>query len=234
MSDEVYSLTSYSKKYLEYCDNFLFDCDGVILDSNDLKTSAFREALTLYPKPSVDEFIKYHVSMGGVSRYEKFKYFFQQIYFQPNSSYLAAEASERFAKILSGQLSNAKLAENLATLRALTSGKKWYVISGGDQAELRHLFKSRSLSSYFDGGIYGSPKNKYDIIDLLIANGSLSGTAVFFGDSKYDMQVAQHYGFKFIFVHGWSEQKELLNFCYQEKIPTIKALKDLLTQELSN
>ncbi|MDC0336583.1 HAD hydrolase-like protein [Alphaproteobacteria bacterium] len=233
MSVEVYSLNSDFEKHFESCDNFLFDCDGVILNSNYLKTLAFREALGLYPQSRVDEFIKYHVSMGGVSRYAKFNYFFQEIYFQPNSSDLAAEVSERFANILCDQLRNAEMAANLSTLRSLTSEKRWYVISGGDQAELRQLFKSRSLSTFFDGGVYGSPRNKYEIIDLLISNGSLSGSSVFFGDTSYDMQVAQHYGFKFIFVHGWSEQKELLSLCCQRNIPTIKALENLINPESS-
>ena len=31
------------------------------------------------------------------------------------------------------------------------------IASGGDQEELRFLFKEKNIASYFDGGIYGSP-----------------------------------------------------------------------------
>ena len=60
-------------------DFIVFDCDGVILNSNKLKTSAFRNSLFDYSEDKVSEFIKYHQNNGGISRYKKFDYFFSQI-----------------------------------------------------------------------------------------------------------------------------------------------------------
>ena len=49
----------------------IFDCDGVIFDSNKLKITAFREVLSAYPKHLVNDFIKYHKEHGGISSYVK-------------------------------------------------------------------------------------------------------------------------------------------------------------------
>ena len=41
----------------------VFDCDGVILNSNAIKTEAFRNILSNYDLKAVDEFIDYHKKM---------------------------------------------------------------------------------------------------------------------------------------------------------------------------
>ena len=37
--------------------SFIFDCDGVILNSNEIKTNTFRKILRGYNKEAVDDFI---------------------------------------------------------------------------------------------------------------------------------------------------------------------------------
>ena len=57
----------------------IFDCDGTILESNQIKTDGFKYALnnekTLYKK----EFIKFHNNNFSVNRYKKFEYFYKHI-----------------------------------------------------------------------------------------------------------------------------------------------------------
>ena len=57
-------------------DAYIFDCDGVILDSNKIKGNAFKHALKEFPDQCTDEFLKYHYDNGGLSRHLKFKFFF--------------------------------------------------------------------------------------------------------------------------------------------------------------
>ena len=65
---------------LKHYDFAVFDCDGVILNSNSIKMQCFRCALGEAPKELIDQFIEYHQSFGGVSRYVKFKQFYTEIY----------------------------------------------------------------------------------------------------------------------------------------------------------
>ena len=62
------------KKY-QVC---IFDCDGVILDSNKIKTNAFKQALKDEPRDKIEQLVKYHKENGGVSRYKKFEYFYKK------------------------------------------------------------------------------------------------------------------------------------------------------------
>ena len=53
----------------------IFDCDGVITDTNQLKTIAFEEtAKKNIPKEYIPHLLKFHRKNGGKSRWEKFEY----------------------------------------------------------------------------------------------------------------------------------------------------------------
>ena len=52
----------------------IFDFDGVIADSVDIKTEAFGELYSEFGEKIVKEVKLYHENNGGVSRYEKINY----------------------------------------------------------------------------------------------------------------------------------------------------------------
>ena len=52
--------------------SIIFDCDGVILNSNKIKTESFRKIMIQFDQSAVKEFINYHKNNGGLSRYRKF------------------------------------------------------------------------------------------------------------------------------------------------------------------
>ena len=47
----------------------------IILDSNEVKSEAFRSCLAHEDRVHVDEFITYHEKNQGISRFKKLKYF---------------------------------------------------------------------------------------------------------------------------------------------------------------
>ena len=55
----------------------IFDCDGVILNSNFQKIEAYRNAALNYgaSKVQAEDLVEHHVQLTGISRYVKFKYF---------------------------------------------------------------------------------------------------------------------------------------------------------------
>ena len=65
-------------KIQEY-NSIIFDCDGVILNSNKIKTRAFRMASFAFGYEASNSLESYHLKNGGVSRYAKFDYFLKNI-----------------------------------------------------------------------------------------------------------------------------------------------------------
>ena len=206
----------------------MFDCDGVVLDSNRIKTEAFRTAALPFGPESADRLRAYHLENGGVSRYLKFRHFLESIVEgeAPVGSY--ERLLDRYAAEVGRGLSTASVAPGLQRIRDETKSATWILASGGDQTELRGVFEERGLSRFFDGGIYGSPTPKDEILASCRDRGLLDRPALFLGDSRYDFEVASEFGLDFLFVEGWSEFQEWQDHQRVHGYRSVRTLSDLV------
>ena len=186
----------------------IFDCDGVILNSNPIKTEAFYQAALPYGEDAARALREYHVRNGGIPRYHKFDWFLTEVIGQsePNPEERQTLLDAYAKKVWDGMLS-CEVDEAIFELRKQTPHARWMVASGSDEQELREIFRLRGLNELFDAGIYGSPRTKEEIFAELAATNNLLTPAVFLGDSRYDAQAAKSASFTFIFVQRWSESK---------------------------
>lgn len=206
----------------------VFDCDGVVLNSNKIKTQAFYEATKRFGHEQAQALLNYHVANGGISRYAKFEYFITQILQQPFDEALNQDLLKRFAEAVKQGLLKCEIAEGLADLKQKTGSANWLIVSGGDQAELREVFALRDLKQYFEGGIFGSPDDKDKILGREISSGNISDKALFLGDSKYDYKAASNAKLDFVFLSQWSEVNDIEGWCEEEGIVSYSNLKSLL------
>ena len=67
---------------LSHYKSLVFDCDGVVLDSNVVKTEAyFRTAKNLGATDvQAQALVDYHIELGGISRYHKFNYYLKNTF----------------------------------------------------------------------------------------------------------------------------------------------------------
>ena len=203
---------------LQNYQTLVFDCDGVVLNSNKVKTQAFYNSAIPYGEEAAQSLVDYHVQNGGISRYKKFELFLNEFVPQEAEKPSLDELLTIYAQEVRQGLLTCEIAEGLKELRQQTKHTKWLIVSGGDQKELRDIFTQRGLAQLFDGGIFGSPDTKDQILSRELANGNIQKSAVFFGDSKYDYQAAQAAKIDFIFLSGWSEVKDWLLFCNNHNI----------------
>jgi len=206
----------------------VFDCDGVVLDSNLVKTEAyFRTAKSLGATDAqAQALVDYHVRLGGISRYHKFDWYLREVLNQPATQEAVQVLLDEFARELEVVLMECAVADGLPELRA-TSSANWMILSGGDQQEIRTLFAKRDLAKYFDGGLFGSPDNKDTVLSREKANGHLQRPALFIGDSKYDYEAATRAGLDFVFLSAWTEVADWQQYCAEHQILVLPALKDL-------
>jgi phosphoglycolate phosphatase-like HAD superfamily hydrolase len=208
----------------------VFDCDGVVLDSNAIKTRAFYQAALPYGNAAARALADYHRSNGGISRYEKMQYFLDRIvpeFADGSDGPGLVDLLDSFAEIVSAELMRAPIAKDLGALRR-SLDSRWMIASGGDQEELRQVFAQRNLSDWFDGGIFGSPTPKDRILGQGIESGLIVPPALYLGDSTYDYRCASQAGLDFIFVSAWSEVDEWESFIAQNEIRAIEGVSDLL------
>lgn len=218
-------------KVIDY-KTLVFDCDGVVLNSNKVKTDAFYQTALLYGEEAAQALVEYHVANGGVSRYKKLAYFLNTLVPQ----YAAKTSGPKLDGLLDAYASHVlqglltcDIAEGIYELRKNTPNTNWLIVSGGDQAELRHVFAERGLAEYFDGGIFGSPDTKDEILKREINNDNIQQPALFLGDSKYAYQAAIKAGLDFIFLSGWTEVEEWKSFICKNKIHELKNIDGLLS-----
>ena len=214
----------------------IFDCDGVVLDSNRIKTEAFRQAALPWGEAAADALADYHVARGGVSRYVKFRHFLDRIV--PDRATAdegpGLEAMlETFSKSVRAGMMSCAAAEGLAELRAATPDARWLIVSGGDQVELRQIFETRGLAPYFDGGIFGSPDTKDKILQHQIAAGNIQCPALFLGDTRYDHEASCRAEIDFCFVSGWTEFADWREYVAHHDIYEIRRPADLLSTDAS-
>jgi len=216
---------------LQKFSTILFDCDGVIFDSNSVKTDAFFKIALPYGLEKANCLKMYHIKNGGISRFEKVRYFIERI----AKNIPEAHKSKKRSKLLQcyenyvrPAIATCPIAERLTELRAATSAATWMVVSGGLESELHEIFKSRMIDTHFNGGIYGSPSSKPEIIRREIDNGRITFPAVYLGDSKYDYDCAKHFGLHFIFVSEWTEMDGWENFVIETGCHSVRKLSCLL------
>ncbi|MDG9925609.1 MULTISPECIES: HAD family hydrolase [unclassified Pseudomonas] len=214
---------------LEHYRTLVFDCDGVVLDSNRVKTEAFHAAALPYGKKAASELVAYHVAHGGISRYRKFEYLLRHILGRQESLEELQVLLQCYAGLVREGLLGCAVAPGLVELRERLPDCRWMIVSGGDQAELREIFAMRGLAELFDGGIFGSPDAKDLILERELRRESIRQPALFIGDSRFDHQCARQSGLDFVFLHGWSEFKSWREYCDAESIEARGRLLDLLS-----
>ncbi len=207
----------------------LFDCDGVVLNSNFLKIEAYRLTALEFGASEEDamKLVNHHIEYTGISRNIKFSYFLEKILNKTVDDISMNHLLNQLNYEVERLLENCDIAEGLEALREKTKDSNWMIVSGGDQEEIIRLFTRKNLLKYFDVGIFGSPDSKEDIVTRELKKSTGQKPALFIGDSKYDYQVAKKNNLDFIFLSDWTNFFEWKSFCAENKIEVYQKLDDL-------
>jgi phosphoglycolate phosphatase-like HAD superfamily hydrolase len=179
-------------KDLENNKTILWDFDGVIMDSMPVRDKGFELVLKNYPKEQVSLLMNYHRNNGGLSRYHKFRYFFEQIRKESVTEMEIQRLAEEFSKVMLGNLldPNLLIMDSVKFIENQYRNFNMHIVSGSDQEELRYICKILGLSKYFIS-IHGSPTPKKELVkDLLDINSYLKEETCLIGDSLNDLEAA--------------------------------------------
>lgn len=176
----------------------VLDFDGVILESADIKTRAFRELFSAYPD-RVDAIVAYHETNAGVSRFLKFRHIHRQFLGRPLDPEEERALGGRFADLVVEEVIRCPFVPGaLEFLQAHFREHALFVASGTPESELRRLVEARNLTAYFRE-VYGSPAGKPAILERILAmTGTPRASLVFVGDGMSDYEAAKAAGVGFI------------------------------------
>ncbi|MCM4161254.1 HAD family hydrolase [Antarcticibacterium flavum] len=170
----------------------LWDFDGVILDSMQVREKGFREVLANYPQEQVEKLLEYHNQNGGLSRYVKFRYFLEEILQEETNDEKVAGMAGEFSEIMRKELTTKDnlIAEVLDFIEAQHTRFEMHIVSGSDGDELRYLTSQLGISGYFNS-IEGSPTPKISLVrDILQKHKYNRDEVCLIGDSINDYDAA--------------------------------------------
>lgn len=187
----------------------LWDFDGVIMDSMPIRDKGFEIVLKGYPKEQVSLLMDYHRNNGGLSRYNKFRYFFEEIRKESITDVEIKVLADEFSVVMLENLldSNLLIEDSLKFIKDNYSKYKMHIVSGSDGNELRYICEALGLSKYFIS-IHGSPTPKKELVKQVMISNSYDNTEIcLIGDSYNDLEAAEINSISF---YGYNNEK-LLN-----------------------
>ncbi|HEY9081449.1 HAD family hydrolase [Magnetovibrio sp.] len=172
-------------------DAIFFDFDGVLVESADIKTDAFRELYGEFGPEVVQRCVAHHIRHGGISRVRKIEMYHREYLGQPLSQADLDDWVGRYASIVESKVvAVCAVPGAVEFLQAVRGQMKLYVISGTPEDELRRIVTKRGWDEYFDE-VHGSPRLKPEIIDdITTRNGLDLKRVLFVGDAMTDYDAA--------------------------------------------
>jgi phosphoglycolate phosphatase-like HAD superfamily hydrolase len=176
-----------------------FDFDGVVCESVDVKTEAFGTLYAEHGEKVTRAVVAHHLEHGGVSRYEKIRYYEEHLLGRPADDAVVEAKAARFSELVVDAVIAAPLVPGaLECLRALSGRCPLYVISGTPEPELRQIVAAKGLSGYFRR-VLGSPTVKADHLrQIVTTHVTLPSRVVMVGDSTTDAVAADETGVRFV------------------------------------
>lgn len=208
--------------------NIFFDFDGVLAESVSAKTEAFREMYLPYGKDIADKVVDYHIHHGGISRFEKFRYWEKTFFGKELGEDEVNNMAQKFSSlVLEKVVMSESVKDSIWFLEKYHRRLKFWVITGTPSNEIEIIASKRNMSHFFEG-LHGSPKNKRYWTEYLIKkHGLLRDETLFLGDATTDHDAAQFSKLHFA-LRDNEENEGMFNDYIGLRFRNFRELDDLL------
>jgi phosphoglycolate phosphatase-like HAD superfamily hydrolase len=183
--------------------HLFLDFDGVLVDSNAVKTGAFFDLATkFFGTEAAEGLVENHQQNPGGSRFTKLAWLLSNYHpNQPilNQSQLESEFSSRVLEKIRAANRTPRLASLLRDCNYVP-----HILTAAPSMEITDLVESFGWEVAFESRIHGSPESKVDHLNKLGKLVDLENS-IFVGDAPSDFEVARQFGIPFVFVSDWTE-----------------------------
>ncbi len=173
-------------------DAIIFDFDGVLVESVDVKTQAFATLYLEYGPEVVKKVVDYHLQHGGISRFTKFKYYQEIVLGKKLKVGEEEQLGERFSQLVVEAIVNSPWVPGAGEfLKNYHKRIALFVASGTPNEELAEIIHRRNMEKYFIS-FHGTPAKKGEIIRAILRKHFFEPNRVLMiGDALADCEGAQ-------------------------------------------
>ena len=177
----------------------VFDFDGVLVESVDIKTEAFAALYKGYGSDVVNKVVAFHLNHLGVSRYEKFRYYHKELLGRELTEPKEAELDKSFsAWVEDAVVQAASVIGADELLEAIYESLPLFIASGTPDNEIKRIVDKRKINHYFIS-VHGAPLKKGPIIKGIIREHGFDPQRVLMvGDAPSDYEGAIEAGVCFV------------------------------------
>lgn len=178
----------------------IFDFDGVLADSVEVKTAAFAELYKPYGQTVMKQVIDHHRANGGMSRFEKFRHYHPEFLGKEINDEKVDRLSREFSIMVVNKVINSpEIPGATGFLEKYCKEKICCVNSGTPEVEIREIVRKRRWDHFFQK-VYGSPETKFNNLNKIVEaySGLNENDFLFFGDALSDLNAAVKAGIDFI------------------------------------
>ena len=180
----------------------IFDFDGVILETVDVKGWAFQELFKDHAAYR-ERILAFHYENGGLPRENKVRHILKEFLGLPSDDATVEFYCDRFSELVFQRVVDSPFVPGaLETLQAFNGLISMFIVSGTPHEEINRIIDVKNLRNYFQA-VYGSPEIKDAWTrKILVDNGLMPEEVVWVGDALSDWRAAVKYGIRFI-LRSW-------------------------------
>lgn len=177
----------------------IFDFDGVLVDSVNVKTNAFRDLYSQETDEIQQAVVNFHLEHGGLSRFEKIRHYETNLLGRTPSPTQLDRLADQFADLAKeAVIASPIIPGAVDVLERFAAQVQLFVASGTPETELHEIVERRGWSHYFKQ-LRGSPTHKTILVAEIVETYGLNGKqSLMIGDAMTDYSAAQENGLQFI------------------------------------
>ncbi len=179
--------------------NIIFDFDGVICESVDIKTDAFYEMYLSYGEVIAQKVKEHHIQNGGMSRYDKFEHYEKEFIGEVLSDEKMQRLSTEFSNLVKQKVIAAPFVKGaLEFLKDYSQNYQCFIVSATPIEEIQEITKEKNIDKYFQE-VFGSPQNKIEWGKYILDSYKIqSDETLFIGDALSDYTAAKENHMNFL------------------------------------
>ena len=189
----------------------IFDFDGVIAESVQVKTDAFANLYQPYGDNVVNKVIEHHEANGGMSRFKKIKLYHESFLNKAITNEEIEDLANQFSKLVVRKVIDSPYVPGVFKyIQKCYEKYNLFISTGTPTNEMYQILGGREISKYFVE-VYGSPDEKSTHISKIMSKYNYHpDELIFYGDANTDIDAAEQANLPFVLIKN-SFNKNLAN-----------------------